>query len=224
MSSRSRVRSKRSGNRRRTSNKARTPAAARVFVVSAPSGAGKTTLCQRLLREFGPRGGLADSVSMTTRAPRPGEKRGVDYRFVSRRQFEAVIRRRGFLEYEENFGNFYGTPRRFVDDSLARGVSVLLSIDVKGAMKVRRAYRKRAVLIFIMPPSVRALKERLTGRMSDSRESIERRLKLAKREMSYRKRYDHVVVNDDLDRAYRRLKKIIVNGSKEPYPCNTRSA
>ena len=189
---------------------------AKLFVVSAPSGAGKTTLCKRLLAE-GIR--LADSVSMTTRKPRPGEKDGTDYHFVSRSQFRAMIKRGGFLEYEENFGNFYGTPRRFVDDNLARGVSVLLSIDVKGAMKVRKAYRNKAVLVFIMPPSIAALKERLHGRMSDSHESIQSRLALAKKEMSYRGQYDHVVVNDNLEHAYRKLKKVIANELKEPKRC-----
>ncbi len=202
-------------SRRKISNNAK------VFVVSAPSGAGKTTLCNRLLAGGV---GLADSVSVTTRAPRRGERDGVDYHFITRRRFREMARRGAFLEHEENFGNCYGTPRRFVDDALAAGTSVLLSIDVKGAMKVRRAYQRRAVLIFIMPPSVRALAKRLRGRRSDSRASIEQRLKIARREMSYRKRYDHVVVNDDLDRAYRRLSRIIVNESKEPSRCRTRSA
>lgn len=181
---------------------------ARIFVVSAPSGAGKTTLCKRLLDEGLP---LADSVSMTTRPPRPGERNGFDYHFVSRARFLKMVKTGDFLEYEENFGNFYGTPKKFVDDNLKRGTSVLLSIDVKGAMKIRRAYRKKAVLIFILPPSVAILKKRLLGRMSDSRESIAKRLAFARRELGYKDRYDHTVVNDKLDRAYRKLKKIVVS-------------
>ena len=202
-------------SRQKISNKTK------LFIISAPSGAGKTTLCKRLLAD-GIR--LADCVSMTTRAPRPGERDGVDYHFVTKARFRGMIARRAFLEYEENFGNFYGTPRAFVDRHLEQGEPVLLSIDVKGAMKVRRAYRRDAVLIFIMPPSIAALKKRLIGRMSDSHASIAKRLDLAKREMSYRSRYDHVVVNDNLEHAYRKLKKIVVRELKECVPCKTSSA
>ena len=116
---------------------------AKIFVVSAPSGAGKTTLCKKLLEDDL---GLADSISMTTRPPRPGEKDGVDYKFVTRAQFLKIARSKGFLEHENNFGFLYGTPRKFVDEKLANGISVLLSIDVKGAMKVRRLYRKKPSL------------------------------------------------------------------------------
>lgn len=213
--SRPRTSSKASPRRRPAARRAR----AKLFVVSAPSGAGKTTLCKRLLGD-GIR--LADSVSMTTRAPRPGERDGVDYHFVTPARFRAVARSGGFLEYEENFGNSYGTPRAFIDESLAQGVPVLLSIDVKGAMKVRAAYRRTAVLIFIMPPSIAALKERLCKRMADSDDAIATRLALAKKEMACRSHYDHVVVNDNLEHAYRKLKKIIVNELKEPISC-TRS-
>lgn len=187
----------------------------KLFVVSAPSGAGKTTLCKRLLGEGLP---LADSVSMTTRPPRPGERNGVDYNFVSKARFLKMARAGSFLEYEENFGNFYGTPRKFVEDNFKKGLSVLLSIDVKGAMKVRRSYRGKAVLIFILPPSVGVLKKRLLGRMSDSRESIAKRLAFAKKELGYKNRYDHTVVNDKLDRACRKLKKIIVSELEKESP------
>lgn len=179
---------------------------AKIFVISAPSGAGKTTLCKRLLDE-GLR--LADSISMTTRPPRPGERNGVDYKFTTRGRFLEMVRKGGFLEYEENFGFLYGTPKKFVDENLACGESVLLSIDVKGAMKVRRAYGKNAVLIFILPPSVKALKRRLVGRMSDSQDSIMTRLAVARKEMSYKTKYDYTIVNDKLDRAYRKLKEIV---------------
>ncbi|MCM8761131.1 MAG: guanylate kinase, partial [Candidatus Omnitrophica bacterium] len=114
---------------------------AKLFVISAPSGTGKTTLCNKLLRDGL---GLVNSVSMTTRKPRPGEKEGVDYYFVTRKRFEDMISKKGFLEYEENFGNLYGTPRDFVEKNLKKGRNVLLSIDVKGAMKVRRAYPARS--------------------------------------------------------------------------------
>jgi guanylate kinase len=179
----------------------------RIFVVSAPSGCGKTTLCKRLLADgFG----LADSVSMTTRPPRRGEVDGVDYRFVSEPYFARLMRRGAFLEYEENFGNRYGTPKAFVERSLSKGRPVLLSIDVKGAMKVKRAYPGESVLIFIVPPSMKALKERLHGRRSDPSEVIRKRLALARQELAYRRRYDYSVVNDDLDRAYGRLRRIVL--------------
>lgn len=182
-------------------------ARAKIFVVSAPSGTGKTTLCNKLLSDGL---GLADSVSMTTRSPRPGERAGVDYIFVTRKRFERMIREGAFLEHEENFGNFYGTPRAFVQRSLAGGVPVLLSIDVKGAMKVRRAYPRRSVLIFLLPPSMRALRTRLRRRRSDKPGEVRRRLALAKKEMAYKRRYDYRIVNDRLDTSYARLKKVIV--------------
>jgi len=178
----------------------------KLFVVSAPSGCGKTTLCKRLLAGGL---GLADSVSMTTRPRRAGERSGIDYRFVTEKRFRDIMRRRGFLEYEENFGHLYGTPRRFVEDRLKKGKPVLLSIDVKGAMKVRKAYPASSVLIFLLPPSIAALKERLRSRKSDSPEVIRQRLGLAKRELSYKNRYEYRIVNDNLEKAYRRLKGVV---------------
>lgn len=181
--------------------------AGKLFVISAPSGCGKTTLCNKLLEE---RLGLVDSVSMTTRPPRAGEREGVDYNFVSRKRFEDMVKSGKFLEYEDNFGHLYGTPRKAVADNLKKGKNVLLSIDVKGAMKVRKVYGKKSVLVFILPPSLQALKARLQSRMSDAREAIATRLNTARKEMSYKKRYDYRVVNDKLAAAYRRLKKIVV--------------
>jgi guanylate kinase len=175
-------------------------------VVSAPSGCGKTTLCRKLLSGGL---GLAGSVSVTTRPPRPGEKDGSDYRFVSKRRFDGMARRGAFLEHEENFGYSYGTPRAFVERRLARGLAALLSIDVKGAMKVRRAYPGSSVLIFLLPPSMAALKKRLRKRRSDSPAVIGRRLALAKRELSYKGRYDYRIVNDDIEKAYARLRGVI---------------
>ena len=182
-------------------------ATGKIFVVSAPSGCGKTTLCNRLLSDGL---GLANSVSMTTRPPRPGEKNGIDYRFVSGNHFSQIIRKKGFLEYEENFGYFYGTPRAFVENHLNKGKSVLLSIDVKGAMKIHKAYPSESVLIFLLPPSMAALRKRLRSRKSDSPGVIRRRLGVAKRELSYKKRYDYRIINANLEKAYRRLKNVVV--------------
>ena len=181
---------------------------AKLFVVSAPSGSGKTTLCNKLLK-----GGLflRRSISMTTRPPRRSEKDGVDYHFVTEKYFREMIKTGGFLEYEENFGHLYGTPKEFIENNFKKGKSVLLSIDVKGAMKVRRQYPEESVLIFILPPSLKALGERLRLRKSEGRRAISTRLRLAKKEMSYKKRYDYVVVNDRLDAAYKKLKSIVVS-------------
>ncbi len=180
----------------------------KLFVVSAPSGSGKTTLCNRLLGDYL---GLANSVSMTTRRARPGETDGADYHFVSRKKFQQLIDRGEFLEYEENFGKLYGTPKHFIETNLKKGRSVLLSIDVKGAMKVRKAFPRQSVLIFILPPSVATLKKRLFSRMSEEKSAIAKRLAIAKKEISYKGRYDHRIVNDNLIRAYKRLKDIILS-------------
>jgi guanylate kinase len=180
--------------------------AGRLFIISAPSGCGKTTLCKRLL-EGGL--GLVQSISATTRAPRKGEVDGVDYHFLSKKRFDSMVGRGEFLEHEENFGNLYGTPKKGIDKALKEGKDVLLSIDVKGAMHVKRLYPEQAVLIFILPPSIKVLEKRLRARMSEGEEAIRRRLSLVKGEMAYRTRYDHRVINDDIGRAYRRLERIV---------------
>lgn len=179
----------------------------RLFVISAPSGSGKTTLCNKLLSD---NLGLANSVSMTTRPPRPGEAEGADYHFVSRKKFKRMIAAGEFLEYEENFGHLYGTPRKFIEDHLSSGTDVLLSIDVKGAMKVKRQHPKDSCLIFIVPPSTAVLKKRLLSRRSEDKRSLATRLGLVKKELSYKKKYDYSVVNDNLANAYRKLRKIIL--------------
>jgi guanylate kinase len=183
----------------------------KIFIVSAPSGCGKTTLCNKLLRD---KLNLKNSISATTRPPRKGETDGKDYFFVSPEEFRAMIKRKELLEHENNFSFLYGTPKKFVLKLLERGKSVLLSIDVKGAMKVKRLYPDRSVLIFIMPPTLSELKKRLESRMTDEASSISSRLKIARREIGYKSKYDHVVVNDSLEAAYKRLKKIILSESK----------
>ncbi len=182
--------------------------AGKLFIISAPSGTGKTTLCRKLLSEGL---GLLHSVSATTRRPRQGEKDGKDYHFLSREDFEAMITRDEFLEHEDNFGELYGTPRAFIEKALEKREAVILSIDVKGAMKVKRAYPKESTLIFIVPPSIEALKKRLKSRSADDPETMAARLKLAKSELPYKDRYDYSVINDRLDSAYRKLKNIIVS-------------
>ena len=183
----------------------------KIFIVSAPSGCGKTTLCNKLLED---KLNLKHSISATTRPPRKGEIDGKDYFFVSPEEFRAMIKRKELLEHEENFGYLYGTPKKFALGLLDKGKNVLLSIDVKGATKVSRLYPDMSVLIFIMPPTLSELKKRLESRMTDEASSISNRLKIAKREIGYKGRYDYVVVNDSLDAAYKKLKEIIIAESK----------
>lgn len=179
----------------------------KIFVISAPSGCGKTTLLKKLLKEKNLR--LVHSISMTSRPPREDETDGVDYYFTSRKAFEEKMKGGGFLEWEENFGNLYGTPKEFIEETISAGKNILLSIDVKGATNIRKRYPGRAVLIFILPPSMEALEERLRKRKTDDSYIISSRLKIARDEMEYKDRYDYSIVNDNLDRAYRKLKKII---------------
>ena len=178
----------------------------KIFIISAPSGCGKTTLCKKLLND---KLNLTHSISATTRPARKSEKKGVDYFFVSPAEFVAMIDRKEFLEYEENFGHLYGTPKKKVDMLLGKGKNVLLSIDVKGAMNVLKLYPEESILIFIMPPTIDALKKRLETRSADTASSILKRLKLAKQEIACRNKYDYTIVNDRLDTAYKRLKEII---------------
>lgn len=178
----------------------------RLLVISAPSGCGKTTLCEKLMAS---RLGLVRSVSMTTRAPRDHEAAGRDYFFVTRREF---LRRRGrgeFLEWANVYGDFYGTPRAFIETAIARGRDVLLSIDVQGARQVRKKF-PGARLIFILPPSLAALRRRLLGRRTESAAVARRRLAWAKRELGEAGTYDYCVVNDRLPKALEHLKAIVV--------------
>jgi guanylate kinase len=180
----------------------------KIFIVSAPSGCGKTTLCKKLFKD---KLKLNHSVSVTTRPPRRGERNGKDYFFVSAEEFIRMIDAKELLEYEENFGFLYGTPKKAVEGLLQKGKSILLSIDVKGAMNVRKAYPQNSVLIFVMPPSMDELKNRLESRESDTAKAILNRLKVAKQEVACKDRYDHIVVNDRLEAAYKKLKDIIIS-------------
>ncbi|MFH1996398.1 MAG: guanylate kinase [Candidatus Omnitrophota bacterium] len=189
------------------------PITGKLFVLSAPSGSGKTTLAERLLGD--PLLSLCRSISTTTRPPRAGEKDGADYFFISKEEFKRKLRRKEFLEWEVNFGCFYGTPKRNVRELLRKGRSVLLSIDVRGAMNIGKMYPKRSVLIFVKPPSLQLLRERLMRRKTDRETDITTRLKEARRELSYAKKFDHTVVNDRLEDAYQRLRKIVLVESEQ---------
>ena len=177
-----------------------------LFIVSAPSGAGKTTLVERLVEQL-PR--LRMSRSYTSRAARQGETDGVDYNFVERERFEAMAAAGELLEWAEVFGNLYGTGAADTDRMLAAGDDVVLVIDVQGARKVRaRGLQTRAV--FVMPPSFAVLEQRLRGRSKDSESAIQRRLQVARDEVAAFTEYDFVVVNDGLAAAVDRLRGIIV--------------
>ena len=177
-----------------------------VFIISAPSGSGKTTLVERLLREVP---NLLFSVSYTTRAPRGVEQNGREYCFVTRAEFQEMIRRNELLEWAEVFGNFYGTARHFLDDARKASKDLVLDIDVQGAEQVRKKIPD-AVSIFILPPSRETLEWRLRHRSQDSEETILKRLRDASREINGYDRYDYILINDQLDISAERLKAIVL--------------
>ncbi|HOT23460.1 MAG TPA: guanylate kinase [Thermoleophilia bacterium] len=180
-------------------------------MISGPSGAGKGTVIALLRRRLG---GLSLAVSATTRAPRPGEVDGREYHFMTRDEFEREVAAGAFLEWVEYSGALYGTLRREVEDKLARGDDVLLEIELRGARAVRRAMPE-AVLVFIAPPSLDELGRRLRGRGTESDEAVARRLEIAAGELAAADEFDHVVVNDDAERAAAELAAIISEERKE---------
>lgn len=177
-----------------------------LFIVSAPSGSGKTTLCSKLVDSLG---GLSRSISMTTRSPRYGERDGIDYIFIEKEEFLKRKKKNEFLEWAKVFDEYYATAKKYVKHLLAKGQDVVLSIDVQGAMKIKRL-KMRAVYIFIMPPSIAKLKERLIGRSADSKKEIAKRLKVVKKELAFLPRYDYVVFNNMLESALDNLRSIII--------------
>ncbi len=176
----------------------------RLFIVAAPSGAGKTSLVAALLKQDAK---LMVSVSHTTRPKRPGEEHGINYFFVSREEFLQGVEGQGFLEHAEVFGNFYGTSQQWVDETLAKGLDVILEIDWQGAQQVRRL-RPDTRSIFILPPSLEALKQRLEGRGQDAPEVIARRLQEAAEELSHYGEFNYLVVNDVFEVALQDLAAI----------------
>jgi guanylate kinase len=179
----------------------------RLIVVSAPSGTGKTTLCARLLREVPE---LMLSISTTTRAPRGAEREGIEYFFVTPEEFKAKVDAGRFAEWAEVHGNFYGTSKDFIERAFAQGKSLLLDIDVQGADSLKASYPAETVRVFLTPPSMEELERRLRARGTDSEESIAKRLLGAAAEMAHQDHFDHVIVNDDLERAYFELTGIVL--------------
>jgi guanylate kinase len=176
-----------------------------LFILSAPSGAGKTTLCRAILKHFTK---IQYSISHTTRSPRPGEKDGIDYFFTTAEDFLNGIKNGSWSEWAKVHDNYYGTSIEFLDKTLLSGSDVLLDIDVQGAMQIMKQYPK-AITIFIMPPSIETLQERLQSRGTDPDEVIEKRLQNAKEEIAQKGLYQHVVVNDRLEDAEQELFQII---------------
>lgn len=177
------------------------------FIVSGPSGCGKSTLVEKMLEL--PE--IMFSISCTTRKPRAAESNGKWYNFVSEEEFERMVARGEFLEHARVFGRYYyGTPKRWLEESRAKGWDLVLEIDVQGAAQVRPALPD-SVSIFILPPSRQALVERLRARGQDTEEEIERRLAQARQEiLEHAERYDHIVINDDLERAGRKVQSIVI--------------
>lgn len=177
-----------------------------LIIVSGPSGAGKSALVSMVLKVLP---GLRFSISYTTRPPRENERNGIDYHFISKAQFENLIRDGSLLEWAEVYGNYYGTAQKFIDEKLGQGDDVLLDVDVQGARSIRRM-RLDAISIFIMPPSFQVLRSRLESRKLDKAYIIEHRLKIARREIAQYCDYDYLIINDDFNASVEELKAIIL--------------
>lgn len=178
-----------------------------LFVVSAPSGAGKTSLCRAIT---GSLEDLTHSISYATRKPRPGEIDGRDYYFVSQERFRDMIQAGNFAEWAEVHSNLYGTSRRVLDDLISKGLDVILDIDTQGAKQIKAKY-DTAVFIFIMPPSLDILEERLRNRKSDHEDEIRKRMQRSREEIRDYAMYDYIIVNRDFDRALTELRSIVIS-------------
>lgn len=177
-----------------------------LFVLSGPSGVGKGTVNRSLRNQWD---GLEFSISVTTRKPREGEEDGVDYFFKSREEFEKMIEQNELLEHAEYVGNYYGTPLQYVEQTLAEGKDVLLEIEVQGALQVRKLVPE-GVFIFLAPPSLDELRNRIVGRGTETEELIDNRMKVAKEELEMMDHYDYVVENDEIQAACDRIKAISI--------------
>ncbi|BAH44711.1 MULTISPECIES: guanylate kinase [Brevibacillus] len=176
-----------------------------LLVLSGPAGVGKGTVC-KALREVMP--GLVYSVSATTRQPRPGEVEGVNYFFKSQEEFKRMIEEDALLEWAEYVGNYYGTPRQFVDDMLNEGRDVILEIEVQGALQVKESF-PQGTFLFLAPPDLNELENRIVGRGTESQEIIRKRMEVARAEIELMDHYDYVVVNDVIESACDRIQAII---------------
>ena len=178
----------------------------KLIVLSAPSGAGKTTLCARLLKDIPE---LKLSISSTTRAPRGTEKHGTEYFFLSKDEFERGIQAGDFAEWAKVHGNYYGTSKRTLEQAVLAGRPVLLDIDVQGAESLRLAFPSETYTIFVSPPSIEVLEQRLRARGTDTEETIARRMQNARDEMAEKDKFHAILINDDFERAYAELKSLV---------------
>ena len=183
-----------------------------LIVVSGFSGGGKGTLMKQLVHSYD---NYALSVSMTTRQPRPGESDGKEYFFVSREVFEKTIAENGLIEYANYCGNYYGTPKEYVEKQLEKGKDVILEIEIQGALKVREQF-PTALLLFVMPPSAQELKKRLEGRGTETKEVIDKRLKRATEEAEGIENYDFIVINDKLEECVKEMHGLILAAHETP--------
>ena len=185
----------------------------KLIVFSAPSGTGKSTIAKLILERFP---NLRFSVSATTRQKRTGETEGLNYYFLSKEAFEEKIRTGGFIEHEYFFGNHYGTLLDKTGEVIDSGTSILLDLDVKGAVNLKKIFHDNSLLLFIKPPGMEVLKQRLQGRESEDEESLNARLERARLELEYSDQFDQVVVNDDLERAVEAITTIITKFLSKP--------
>lgn len=176
-----------------------------LIIISGPSGVGKGTVCDKLLKQ---RSNIVKSVSVTTRQPRAGEIDGVDYFFKTKQEYEELKKKGGFLETFSIYDNFYGTPTEFVEKNINDGKSVLLEIDVQGALAVKQKMPD-AKLIFLAPPSIEHLVQRLSKRNTEDEQSFKKRISAAKAELDNKDKYDYIIINDDIDKATEEVKRII---------------
>lgn len=186
-----------------------------LIVISGFSGAGKGTLVKALLQKYD---NYALSVSMTTRAPRPGERDGVEYFFTDRKHFEETIRQDGLIEYAPYCGNYYGTPRAYVEEQMAAGKNVILEIEIQGALKIKEKFPE-SLLIFLTPPGADELKRRLEGRGTEAPEVIAKRLARAAEESEGIEAYDYIVINDSLEKCVEEVHQLVAAARRVPVRC-----
>lgn len=184
-----------------------------ILIISAPSGAGKTTLCHKLLQRFP---NMQESISYTTRLPRVGEVNGVDYFFVSRDEFQRMVEADAFAEWAEVHGNLYGTALATIEEARKSGVDIVLDIDCQGARRLKEQI-ERCVYVFILPPSMEELRRRLEDRSSDTQDVIEGRIERAAAEIKEARWYDYIIINDKLDAAFEELSAIVLAHSRKTF-------